>query len=231
MSPAAVCFDLFHTLVTAGITEMREAERLGVEESAYRQERTAWHSRRMTSVIDYRDVLAAVCNAAVADLTPTRRMIIDELAIERANRMAGILRDVDDVVREMLHGLRSSGIALAVISNCAVEEVLAWEESPLAPMIDAPVFSCHVGYAKPDPEIYRLACRRLGISPIDAVFVGDGGSDELPGAERAGLRPYAARWFTNRWSGEARASVATRTTGFPALNSPSDVISAIVRRS
>ncbi len=55
------------------------------------------------------------------------------------------------------------------------------------------------GHAKPEPEIYLIACHRLGVSPGRAAFVGDGGSGEFHGAGRAGLTPYAARWFTDRW--------------------------------
>ena len=48
---------------------------------------------------------------------------------------------------------------------------------------------------KPDPEIYNLACERLGISPTKTVFVGDGGFDELQGATAVGMRPVQARWY------------------------------------
>ncbi|HEY8030652.1 MAG TPA: HAD family hydrolase, partial [Gaiellaceae bacterium] len=49
-------------------------------------------------------------------------------------------------------------------------------------------FSSAVGLRKPDPQIYRLACERLGVEPHESVFVGDGGNDELAGAERVGMR-------------------------------------------
>jgi putative hydrolase of the HAD superfamily len=50
------------------------------------------------------------------------------------------------------------------------------------------VFSCSVGFRKPDPAIYRLALDELGVEPADAMFVGDGANDELGGAERVGMR-------------------------------------------
>ncbi|CAM3340555.1 hypothetical protein PALA111701_04145 [Paenibacillus lactis] len=49
--------------------------------------------------------------------------------------------------------------------------------------------------AKPQKEIYLMACERLGVTPETSIFVGDGGSDELRGARDAGLRPYHAYWF------------------------------------
>ena len=51
---------------------------------------------------------------------------------------------------------------------------------------------------KPGPEIYNLACKRLGISPTKTVFVGDGGFDELQGAAEVGMRPVQARWYYAR---------------------------------
>jgi putative hydrolase of the HAD superfamily len=44
-----------------------------------------------------------------------------------------------------------------------------------------------VGRCKPDPALYLAACRRLGLDPADCLYVGDGGSQELTGAQRAGL--------------------------------------------
>lgn len=44
-----------------------------------------------------------------------------------------------------------------------------------------------VGRCKPDPTLYLAACGRLGLAPADCLYVGDGGSHELTGAERAGL--------------------------------------------
>ena len=58
-----------------------------------------------------------------------------------------------------------------------------------------------MGAAKPEPEIYLEATSRLGVSPAEALFVGDGGDDELPGAERAGLRSAHAAWFRGEVAG------------------------------
>jgi putative hydrolase of the HAD superfamily len=64
-----------------------------------------------------------------------------------------------------------------------------------ASCVDVSVFSFDVGLAKPEPEIYVEALRRLNAEGRHAVFVGDGGDDELVGAERAGLRAAHATWF------------------------------------
>lgn len=59
--------------------------------------------------------------------------------------------------------------------------------------LDDEVLSYSVGLAKPDVRIYELACERLGVSPQEAAFVGDGGSKELEGAGQRDLslfRPH-----------------------------------------
>jgi putative hydrolase of the HAD superfamily len=97
-------------------------------------------------------------------------------------------------------------------------------------MFDDVVFSYQVGHLKPEPEIYLLACRRLAVSPADAVFVGDGGSDELSGATGVGMRAYAARWFVRNWPKEARDLADSATTGFTRLADPEALLTALGHR-
>jgi putative hydrolase of the HAD superfamily len=54
-------------------------------------------------------------------------------------------------------------------------------------LVDVLVFSSEVGLRKPDPRIYLLACRGLGVAPTDCVFVGDGNHRELSGAAAVGM--------------------------------------------
>lgn len=55
------------------------------------------------------------------------------------------------------------------------------------PLVDAAVFSCEFGRAKPDPMIYAEICQRLNIPRTKCLFVGDGSSRELVGAKEAGM--------------------------------------------
>ena len=95
----------------------------------------------------------------------------------------------------MVRELRARHVTLGVISNCFAEGVSAWSTWPLAREFESRVFSCEAGLAKPDPEIYRKAMRELGVEAETTVYVGDGGDDELAGAQRAGLRAFRATWF------------------------------------
>ncbi len=94
---------------------------------------------------------------------------------------------------EALERIRRLGLKTGLITVCNEDVPLVWEQTPFAPLIDVPVFSCSVGVRKPDPQIYLVACERLEIEPSEAVFVGDGANDELAGAERVGMRAILVR--------------------------------------
>jgi putative hydrolase of the HAD superfamily len=91
-----------------------------------------------------------------------------------------------DAVSALL-AVRRRGLATALISDCTHElpAFLPW--LPVAPLLDASVFSVHVGRCKPDPMIYLAACRELGVQPDECLYVGDGGSRELTGAIAVGM--------------------------------------------
>ena len=44
------------------------------------------------------------------------------------------------------------------------------------------------GRAKPDPLIFHTACEALGVTPSEAVYVGDDLTLDVDGAQKAGLR-------------------------------------------
>ena len=62
-------------------------------------------------------------------------------------------------------------------------------------MIDAfddIVVSADHGINKPDARLFHIALDRLGVSPAQAVHVGDSWSADIEGAINAGIRPV---WF------------------------------------
>jgi len=94
---------------------------------------------------------------------------------------------------EVLSCLREEGYRTGLISDCTHEIPVVWPETPFAPLIDAAVFSCSVGFRKPDPRIYQLAARQLEVQPEQCLYVGDGGSQELSGALEVGMHPILIR--------------------------------------
>jgi len=106
----------------------------------------------------------------------------------------------------LLDELRARGLRLGLISNCSSEVGDLWEESPFAGRFDAVVLSAEAGVCKPDPRIYRLALEPLGVEPAEAIFVGDGQSDELAGADAVGMRAVQLG-SASPWQGERIAAI------------------------
>jgi epoxide hydrolase-like predicted phosphatase len=84
---------------------------------------------------------------------------------------------------------------VGVLSNCRAglfEEFFSDEER--ARLFDAVVVSSEVGLMKPQPEIYLLACQRLGVRPQEALFF-----DDLAGYCNAavGVGMHAAVYTSN----------------------------------
>lgn len=88
-----------------------------------------------------------------------------------------------------LTAIRRRGVRTAVVSDCTHELPAFLPGLPVAPLLDAQIFSVELGVCKPDPEIYLAACDRLGVRPEDCLYVGDGGSHELTGAAAVGMTP------------------------------------------
>jgi len=93
---------------------------------------------------------------------------------------------------ETLTTLSQRGYRLSLISDCSAETSQLWESVPFAPLIESPVFSCEVGYLKPHPRIYEIACDRLGVAPEACVYIGDR-PEEVIGARAAGMRALRVR--------------------------------------
>lgn len=91
-------------------------------------------------------------------------------------------RPFNEALLELNREVRELGYKTAVLSNAETPlRDLMKETYTVAPVtveqhsrsFDAIVCSCDVGYAKPDREIYLIACARLEIQPKQAVFIDD----------------------------------------------------------
>jgi HAD superfamily hydrolase (TIGR01509 family) len=189
----AVVSDLWETLATwpqADLSPVFAAVGMTPEQWA-EPERVA---RRWTGSFEEYFAWAGVDSAAAArgvEIRPgiTRRALVP----------------VDGAV-ETLAELRSRGLCLGLISNCSGDECDLWEESPFGGLFDAAALSAAVGICKPDARIYRLALDRLGVRPEETLFVGDGHSGELGGAEAAGMRAVQIESY-HPWDGERIAAI------------------------
>ena len=188
-SVRAVIFDLFHTLTSLEVANApgaHTAEILGID-------RELWNQHWLNDPPDYCLGLVPVeipITRLARQLNPnvTEKQINLALTV-RHQRFRHALLNIEPETIDGLSALRSLGYKLGLISNCGLDEIAHWNESPLAQLFDAATFSCLVQMKKPDPEIYRFTAEKLGVQPEESLFVGNGGSDELAGAERAKMTP------------------------------------------
>ncbi len=59
----------------------------------------------------------------------------------------------------------------------------------IAEYFDDIIVSGEQAFAKPDPRIFNLSCDRLGVTPQEAVYVGDYYPNDIAGALSAGIVP------------------------------------------
>lgn len=221
MRVKAIFFDLFETLITEFFEGKRISNRhynymelLGISNEQYKMEWRQRTQHRMSGIFpDYPSVLRDMLNKhGIEHNEKAIQYLYQERIKEKKIPFDGTRHEVISLLTE----LKSRGIKLGLISNCTEEEVRYWNQSELAKYMDIAIFSYDVGIAKPDRRIYELACNQLEIEPEAAMFVGDGGSDELDGAHRAGLTPFHAVWFNDKVSSD-----------YPQLTAPSDILDFI----
>ena len=86
-----------------------------------------------------------------------------------------------------LINLKSRDYQLGIVTDCSAETPLSWISTWLKDVVDVVAFSCELGVRKPHPEMYLAATRRLNVQPEECLFIGDGDSDELHGANALGM--------------------------------------------
>ncbi|MDU1880677.1 MAG: HAD-IA family hydrolase, partial [Eggerthella sp.] len=91
-------------------------------------------------------------------------------------------------VTACLRALKERGYALGVVSNwdAGLEGLL--RDLRLLPYFDTVVSSAVVGYRKPNPVIFNLACEQMGVRAESSVHVGDRPDADGDGAAAAGIR-------------------------------------------
>ena len=89
----------------------------------------------------------------------------------------------DELMIGAVRAARAGGVKTGLISNSWGLGI--YERAPVD-LFDETVISGDVGMHKPQPEIYLLACERLGVEPADCVFVDDL-RENVTGAEAVGM--------------------------------------------
>lgn len=171
----SVIFDLFGTLI-----------HLSRDTSPYRQLCQAVGSSRR------------IRESLVVD-APTLADFCDHLGVTHPSNLAEIQRDLESdidsvsVFSDALHTLRSirdRGLRVALISNLASPYKLAVDRLELESYFDVILYSCDLGIAKPNPDIYEAALSQLGATSECTLMVGDSQRSDVDGPMSCGIRGF-----------------------------------------
>ncbi len=188
----AVIFDFFGTLVPIYTVnpyhELLSAmsDKIGIPTDFFIDRWLSTFNERVTGKLpDVYSNILKICNEFGA--SPTKEQC--DVAVEMRHEFTkNHIRPKRDAIRT-LSLIKESGFGLGLITDCSSELPLIWQETEFAPYFDATLFSCMEGTKKPDPSIYTKACALLHVSPEECLYIGDGGSNELTGAKKVGMKP------------------------------------------
>ena len=184
---AAVVFDFGGVLIspiTDRISEVAERHHVSMEEllhvlmgpPAVSTDDHPWHraERGEIAVEGFQQLVEPWATELGIELTGDEFDII----------LDGVFRVHDDVVRRIVE-LRSEGVTTALLTN-SFKEFRAHIESHVDFRIfDLVIDSSEVGHRKPEPEIYELTTKRLGVAPHQILYLDDFMANVI-GAREAG---------------------------------------------
>ena len=220
MKYKAVIFDLFETLITEWghkkYTKNEMCADLGIERAEFDVFWNEKEQERYIGSISFEDSVLYVCKKCGKDVD---KATISGIIDKRIKTKSVCFEYVHPDVFQLLRNVREMGVRTAIISNCSSEEVNVLKESELYNYFDEVILSYEVHMKKPDSCIYKEAIKRLGVAAEECIFVGDGGSNELVGAQNVGMKAIQAKWYTNQHP-KKRENI----NGFPVAEEPLDII-------
>ena len=151
-------------------------------EDKYREDDTFWTNEQATSEV-WLGMYTLLCErlGIREEASVLARRVYDEFG--HSSRW----RAYDDVAPALSRLHAVGGLKLGVISNWDLRLESLLEGLGMAPSFDTVVSSAAVGLHKPDPRIFKLACRQMGVEPAEAVHVGDHHYADVLGARSVGM--------------------------------------------
>jgi HAD superfamily hydrolase (TIGR01509 family) len=167
-APVAFAFDLDGTLVDSvyqHVLAWHEALRtIGIDLSLWRIHRRVGMSGGLLAEGLARETGRALTPTEVAELTERHRVAY-----------ARLLSDVRPLpgATALLHHLTAAGVPWAIATSGRSASA-----APTLALLDLPrgahvITRDDVAHAKPDPDLFRAAADRLGVSIVDTIVVGD----------------------------------------------------------
>lgn len=131
------------------------------------------------------------------------------------------LMTIDPVTTDALRNASESGWGIGIVTNgTTVQQTLKIQTVGLESYVDAVLISEAECVKKPDPEIFRIAARRLGAELAGGWMVGDHPAADISGGSAAGLK---TGWVSRGKEWPADMTTPTLTAGTAA-----EIIDAVV---
>lgn len=220
----AVILDMYETLITQFESPLyygtQIAEDVGIPKEDFLPSWRETEKDRATGKMTFEESIKIVLEEKQLFSEELFHKIVDKrIAIQ-----ADCFNHLHEAVLPMLFELEEKGIKIGLISNCFSEEAELIHKSVLYPYFDVSCLSYEEGITKPDKEIYFRCMDRLGVTPEECIYVGDGGSQELETARKLGLQAVQAVWYRSP-KGEGR--MAELLTEFEQVNSPLEIVKKV----
>ncbi len=122
------------------------------------------------------------------------RVSIEQMHIECINRFNEIMETegipIKKGARELLEFLKASGAKVALASSTSYDRVvMELKDADLFKYFRVIVGGNMIEHSKPEPDIYLLACEKLGADPTKSAAVEDS-RNGIISASRAGMLPF-----------------------------------------
>lgn len=203
----AVFFDLFFTLIIPEYEkENNEFDILSLlvhEWEKYAEDELLYRERALGLIKSEMEIIEKIVSGIPFQISNIQK---EEVLAARRRRMKAALQNVSGEILNTLEMLKERNFKIGLISNADVIDCKYWSQSQLSSYFDDAVFSCNVGFLKPDKRIYELAMKKLEVFPNECLFVGDGGSNELYGARLTGMKTVFTEALENK-SDDKRNSI------------------------
>ena len=174
-----------------------------------------WQYRRDVPVSEHVTAVLDALDPELADCLPSG--IVAELRDAYASPALRVPPAADAGAGAALEELRARGLVLGLVSNTmrtpgAVLRQIFDRVGLLAPF-RVLTFSDECGIRKPDPEIFFLTLRQLGVAPEEAVHVGDDPVLDVEGARDARMHGVIQVSADGRATGPVSPDTVIRRLG------------------
>ncbi|NJO69491.1 MAG: hypothetical protein HC830_09610 [Bacteroidetes bacterium] len=130
---------------------MSTAAILGIDRKLWNEHLTERSRERLTGKIT--DPFTIIKHAAHAINPDIPEELILQATKHRMMRFEESLEKMPESSIQTIRLLKKAGKKIALLSNADIIETKGWVNCPAAVFFDVVVFSCEVGYMKPDSEI------------------------------------------------------------------------------